>query len=153
MNKISYNIKIEPDTIYELSVDRYDQQILNDIAFSFKSRYIVYAAKTAMPKKGVFGLFGKANKCDLWLASEGGIDLKTAQQTIETFPLDVHPRLDHNAMNPRKFLGIAAAFAKKPDIIIFETAGMDPLGVEQLNYYIKLNINQHFIIEVCWPGQ
>ncbi len=151
MNENNYNIKVEPGTIYELLVGKHDLKILTEIALSYSNEYDVSIAKTAMPKKGLLSLLKRPDKCDCWLVSEGGIDLKSAQQIIESFPFDVHPRLDHNAMNLRKFLGLAAAFAKRPDIIVFETSGMDPLGVEQLYSYIKANIKQIFMVEVCWP--
>lgn len=95
-------------------------------------------------------IFGNT-KCVPWLAKEGGINLETAQKTIDEFPILVHPIMNRNPWNPRMFLRIAAGLLQKPDIIIFDTSGMDPQGIELLNEYIQEHLGDIFAVRICWP--
>jgi hypothetical protein len=40
------------------------------------------------------------------------------------------------AMNPCRFLGVAAAIARSPDVVVFGTAGMDPRGIKSIHEYL-----------------
>ena len=73
---------------------------------------------------------------DQWLARDAGISRSEAQRIIAGFPIKLAAKLNCLAMNPRRFLGVAAAICRHPDVVVFDTPGMDPMGFKRLHEYL-----------------
>lgn len=71
-----------------------------------------------------------------WLARDAAISRADAQRIIAGFPIKISHRLKCLAMNPCRFLGVVSAIARLPDVVIYETSGMDPLGVKAIHDYL-----------------
>ena len=59
-----------------------------------------------------------------WLANAAGISHSRATAEIKEFPIPVAKFMNSNARNPIQFLALAAAISKKPDVILYESAGI-----------------------------
>lgn len=57
----------------------------------------------------------------------------------------------HYAATPRMVLGLAAALARKPEVIVFSTAGLDPLGVCAIIQMISERPSGCAAIYLAWP--
>jgi len=79
-------------------------------------------------------------KCVHWLAKNAGIPLSQAKQIIDQFPINIHPKLSHNAGNARKFLQYTAAAATSPAVVLFDTLGLPPAGRKELFKYVTETI-------------
>ena len=44
--------------------------------------------------------------------------------------------MNANARGPTLFLELASAIAKKPDVIVYESAGLDPSGIAAIHRYV-----------------
>ncbi|MBW3539273.1 MAG: hypothetical protein KY476_03310 [Planctomycetes bacterium] len=66
-----------------------------------------------------------------WLRSQTGMKPVEADSLVASLGIDPHARLASLAGTPRWLLGFQAALAAGADIIVFQTAGLDPLGVER----------------------
>lgn len=112
----------------------------------------VEIAPVARNSRSVFRRWFQSPLAAGWLSSESGVSMKHAAEIIRGFPIPVAPRMDQNAMNPRCFLGIASAFARNPEAVVFSTAGMDPRGFKLLHAYAMQQFNGtlvHLDISVC----
>ncbi|WP_149108534.1 hypothetical protein [Limnoglobus roseus] len=74
-----------------------------------------------------------------WLARAGDISKADAAQVIDEFGVTVREIMCHNAGTPRCFLGIAAAICRKPDVLLYSSAGLDPLGRVAVHHYVAAN--------------
>ena len=83
-----------------------------------------------------------------WLTQNAGISSEAAATIIDGFPIRVAPRMNQNAMNPRRFLGLAAAIAKNPDLIVYATSGMDPRGISLIHKYASAHYPDGCLIHV-----
>ena len=70
-----------------------------------------------------------------WLANAAGISHSRATAEIKEFPIPVAKFMNSNARNPIQFLALAAAISKKPDVILYESVGMDPSGIAAIHQY------------------
>lgn len=70
-----------------------------------------------------------------WLVQNSQLSRLAAAGAIRDLPLQVAPELCSNARNPTQFLGLAAAIANQPDVIVYSTSGMDPRGVSLMHEY------------------
>ena len=68
-----------------------------------------------------------------WLANDANISTDRAIEIVIGFPMPVAQRLNQIAMNPCRFLGLASSITRSPEAIVFSTAGMDPLGCENIH--------------------
>lgn len=93
-----------------------------------------------------------------WLVQNGEVSREEADTIISNFPIRVARLLCQNAMNPLRFLGLAAAIAKKPDIIAYQTCGMDPRGRSLIHPYARTHFPAGCLIHIatfpalCVPG-
>lgn len=72
-----------------------------------------------------------------WLIQNGQVSHEEAESIISGFPIRVTPLLCQNPLNPLRFLGLAAAIARNPDVITYETSGMDPRGRSMIHAYAQ----------------
>lgn len=133
-----------PDEFYA------EDSILDGIAARLRTDgRIVGIAKPARRRGGLYRILSPSTT-DRWLSKEVGIDQQSAQKIISELPIEVHPKLEWNAGNPRNFLGIAAALQADPDVLIYASAGMDPVGVLALHDFISSRRQDFFAVYVNW---
>ena len=127
-----------------------DDSLYEAVARSLRSACsMVEIAKP--PESSWLGLFLRRHRMVAeWLAFRGGTSMEVAQKTIRSFPIQVHPRIDYNAMNPRRFLAWAAARARRPNAIVYATDGMDPNGRRALHQYVTTQRSDLFVVHVSW---
>jgi hypothetical protein len=98
-------------------------------------------ATRAEPHGGLRSLFVKES-CAEWLWRETGMSARQvadALAEIESFGVYVVGRkLCQIAFNPSRMLGYAAARFQQPDVLAYETHGMDPSGVQAAHRYMKV---------------
>jgi hypothetical protein len=87
-----------------------------------------------------------------WLAEAGPISSDEAVAIIRGFRIGVAPRLCQIAANPRRFLGVAVALSRRPDVLIYETAGMDPQGRYRLHEYIVERGSEFCAVHISYPS-
>lgn len=83
-----------------------------------------------------------------WLMQNGGLKKSKAISIIDSFPIPVAPLMCHNAMNPLQFLGMAATIAKNPEVIVFQTSGMDPMGIALLQEYAAKEFHHGCLVHI-----
>ena len=97
-------------------------------------------AKMAEQHRGLWALF-KGETCPEWLMKETGMSLQQAHETlanIETFGIRVYHKINAIATNPRWMLGYAAARFRKPNVLVYGTHGMDPMGRRTAHEYMDV---------------
>jgi len=67
-----------------------------------------------------------------WLRRVAHVQHTEALAALKQVDLDPSWRLNRMAGNPRTWLGLAAAWAQSPDVLIFSTTGCDPLGQKRV---------------------
>ena len=114
-------------------------------------------ARMAEPHWGLLSLF-RVETCAEWLIKETGMSVEQANDTIaniESFGVRVAPKLNQIAANPRWMLGYAAASFQKPDVLVYGTGGMDPLGVTAAHRYMEIVAKRCCVIHIsssCPPA-
>jgi hypothetical protein len=126
-------------------MDLYNRRLLNLYAKSWDTVELAYQhfrglsgveiAPVACDPKSGYKLVDGNQTVSSWLARDAGISIESAIEIINGFPMPVAPRLNQIAMNPRRFLGLAASITRSPKAIVFSTAGMDPLGSKNIHEY------------------
>ncbi|MFC7339693.1 hypothetical protein ACFQY0_21085 [Haloferula chungangensis] len=127
-----------------------EESLLDEIAARLRiDGWIVGVAKPARRRGGLFR-FLSPSSTDRWLSNEVGVDQQSAQEIISELPIDVRPKLEWNAGNPRNFLGVAAALQTSPDVLIYASLGMDPVGVLALHDFVTSRRQDFFAVYVNW---
>jgi hypothetical protein len=70
-----------------------------------------------------------------WMATKLGCTTADAKAIISSLPVPVNERFNCNAYNPMRFLGFILAANTNPEILMYETSGMDPRGRDLLHGY------------------
>lgn len=97
-------------------------------------------ARMADPHRSLRSAF-RAKTCAEWLTKETGMSVEQANDAIaniESFGVRVAPKLNQIAANPRWMLGYAAASFRTPDVLLYGTGGMDPMGVKAAHRYMQI---------------
>jgi hypothetical protein len=87
-----------------------------------------------------------------WLARAASVSRQEAHALIAALPVPVATVLSHNAGTPRSLLGIAAALARETDVVVYTTAGLDPLGCEAVHEYIASRRVDLCVIHLSMPA-
>lgn len=85
-----------------------------------------------------------------WLAAATTMSLVDAKRVISSFPVHVSANFEENAMNPRRFLALAAAITQRADVLLYDTSGMDPLGISELHAYAIQYYIRGCLVHACW---
>ncbi len=67
---------------------------------------------------------------------------------IESFGVRVADRLNQIAANPRWMLGYAAARFQGPNVLVYGTDGMDPMGVKAAHRYMEVLAEHCCVIHI-----
>jgi hypothetical protein len=65
--------------------------------------------------------------------------------------IDNRFRLEQLAANSRALLGLAAAFRRQPNVVVFDTAGLDPAGERAVQEMVQSHLGQSSVVYLCWP--
>ena len=84
----------------------------------------------------------------VWFCEKTNSTLRDAEQIIANLPININPDFRCNAMNPMRFLGLAAAIAEHADVLIYESSGMDPIGGDKFHKYAREHYNNGCLIHV-----
>lgn len=87
------------------------------------------------PRRGVLGWF-RRDRTRKWLAKEAGISQEEADILIASMGEPVEATLAANPGTPRELLGITAMLVRKPDVLLYFTSFLDPLGCEKVHRYV-----------------
>jgi hypothetical protein len=111
---------------------------LSDPNISHNGR--IFLADAPICRAGLFGFF-RWPRVGAWLQKKAGISAPEAQAIATRLGLhsDQVCRLPGN---PRAQLGLEAAWARKADVLIFSTVGLDPLGRKSLFEAVLLRIDR-----------
>lgn len=95
-------------------------------------------------------LFGPLTSVD-WLQRTSGISRDEATRWIEA----IRPHVSRvetiyarNPGNPKGFLRVAAALARRPDVLVYSTVGMDSCGTANLHAFVAEHVAES--IHVRW---
>jgi len=126
------------------------ESLLEEIAARLRTDgRVIGVAKPARRRGGLFRFLSPSSTYR-WLSSATGVDQQSAREIISELPIDIHPKLEWNAGNPRNFLGVAAALKTAPDVLIYASLGMDPVGVQALHDFITSRRQDFFAVYVNW---
>ena len=92
-------------------------------------------ARLTRPRRRIRDYFRRQTSV-AWLSATAKISSHEAEAIIGSFGIRVSVLMCHNAANPRRFLGVAAALSRRPDVLVYETSGMDPYGRFRLHEFI-----------------
>ena len=107
-------------------------------------------ARMAEPHRGLRSLF-RVETCAEWLIEETDMSVEQANDTIaniESFGVRVAPKVNQIAANPRWMLGYAAASFRAPDLLVYGTGGMDPMGVKAAHRYMQIVAERCCVIHI-----
>ena len=96
-----------------------------------QSTGIVIANECPVPRSRWRQIFHE-QRAGEWFRERTGVSLAVSQSYLERVGLDPNTPLCHLAGNPRKLLAIQAAHALHCDVLIFDTDGIDPLGMRSV---------------------
>jgi hypothetical protein len=91
------------------------------------------------------------SSCAAWLARRVNVSLPQAQALIEELPVSVPQRLDQCATTHRILLGLAVALANRPDILLYRTSGLDPLGILTVHEYVEKHCQDLCALHLSLP--
>ena len=92
-------------------------------------------AQSAQPRRSLVRLLKKRTTV-AWLMSQCRLTEEQARSLIDSLGVHVHEDFACNAGNPRCLLGIAAALHTQPDVLVYSTMGLDPLGRKAAIEYV-----------------
>lgn len=107
-------------------------------------------ARMASPHRGIRYLF-KPETSVGWLMQEAGISGDEAKMIIESFGIHVRDELRQNAGNPRCLLGLAAALSENPEVLVYTTAGTDPIGRDAAFRYVEGHRSGRSVVHIAYP--
>lgn len=110
----------------------------------------VAVARMAEPHGGLRSLF-RVETCADWLRKEVGMSAQQAHDSIahiKSFDVRVADRLNQIAANPRWMLGYAAASFQQPDVLVYGTDGMDPMGIKAAHRYMEVVAENRCVIHM-----
>jgi hypothetical protein len=88
-----------------------------------------------------------------WLSRAAGISEEESGQIISGLCERVADKLDWNAGTPRCLLGIAAALAHQPDMVIYSAVGLDAQGCRKVHGYVAAKCSQLCVLHVSYPSE
>jgi hypothetical protein len=103
------------------------------------------------PPRG-FGRWFHPRTCAGWLSRTAGVSQEEANELIRGFGKPIPRLLAACAATPRCFLGIAAAIAKRPDVLVYSTSGLDPSGRAAIHEYVGSRGRDLCVIYLSWAA-
>jgi hypothetical protein len=110
----------------------------------------VLDASPAARRRGLWRLLGQPTLAR-WLAHASGIPFAEATHQLAELGLLPSARLDCVAGTPRTLLGLACAWNRGAEAVIFTTAGLDPLGREAVVNAVRSRLERCPAILLSYP--
>src|SRR5690606_25623476 len=93
-----------------------------------------------------------------WLCVQTGLAREEASPWLQAercpwlrrVQLQANTPLAEMAGTPKKLLGIQAAFALRPDTIVFDTDGLDPMGIRDALHAVTAQLGDCSAIYLTW---
>jgi hypothetical protein len=86
-----------------------------------------------------------------WMKKNTKLSDKDILEFLRQNHIEQHVPVKNQAGTPRLMLGLAAAYARFPQVILFSTAGQPPLGVQQAFDYVLRHLADCSAIYLAWP--
>ncbi len=86
-----------------------------------------------------------------WLRKETNVSADSIHEILRDLRIEPQMPLSRLAGTPRMLLGLAAALAGKPDMLVFSTAGLDPCGVRQVENFVAAHLPEFIGIYLARP--
>jgi hypothetical protein len=106
-------------------------------------------AEPAYPPVGWRRWFSDSKPTD-WLRRRG-LTRAEAAAVLARHGIDDRFPLSRHAANPRTLLGLAAAYHRRPDLIVFHTHGLDPAGVVEVQGLVRSHLDATGAIYLSAP--
>jgi len=114
-----------------------------------EERTAVFCDHTTIWRGGIRGFF-EPQTSSKWLSRAASLSVEEAAAVIRRFGSHVPDPLSACAATPTCFLAIAAAALNNPEILIYSTEGLDPLGCLAIHEYVG-SYCRHLCV-VCVSG-
>ena len=86
-----------------------------------------------------------------WLRENTTLSENAIQSILDEHQMNRRVPLSCYAANPRLILGLYAAYARKPAVIVFATAGLDPRGIQTVFRIVSEHLTECAAIYLTWP--
>ncbi len=86
-----------------------------------------------------------------WLKENTTLSEDVIQSILIEHEMDRRIPLSSYAGTPRLILGLHAAYARNPAVIVFSTAGLDPRGVQAAHRIVSRHLTECAAIYLAWP--
>jgi hypothetical protein len=87
----------------------------------------------------------------VWLKKNTSLSDDAVRFFLVEHQIDLKIPLSRLAGTPRTLLGLQAAFARRPDVIVFSMNGLDPMGVRETFRIVAEHLWQCSAIYLAWP--
>ncbi len=102
-------------------------------------------------KKGIFSYFFYRETIEKLLMESGNIDAKQVSNILKKLSIVPHSFISSISLTTRILLGIEMAWGNSPDVVLFETSGLDPLGIETICQAILGKLDTCAAIHFSYP--
>jgi hypothetical protein len=110
-----------------------------------------WAAPLSNRRHGLTGLFRPMRVAD-WLSRIAGASPAQAHAILQHLhPNERHCRIEQLAGTPRTLLGLEGAWLAGAQVVVFTTAGLDPLGREAVYQAVSSHFPQGSAIHLSFP--
>ena len=110
----------------------------------------VAQGRYAMSASGWRNWFHNPSTLD-WLKSNSTLSGDAARSFLAAHRIDWRIPLNRYGGTPRMLLGLAAAFSRKPDAMVFSTEGLDPLGIRDVFRVVSEHLAETSAVYLSWP--
>jgi hypothetical protein len=86
-----------------------------------------------------------------WLMRTGGLPEPRARAILAEHDIPLRLRIHNLPGNPRTFLSLEAAWARGAEVVVFTTAGLDPLGVQKIFQMVSAHLPRCAAIYLSTP--
>jgi hypothetical protein len=110
----------------------------------------VVLATPANPQSDWLRWLRNETPCD-WLARNTTLKKEQIRCMLDKHGLDGKRPLSNYAGTPRMLLGLEKAYAEAAEVVIFSTAGLDPLGIEKVFRTVAEYLPKCAAMYLAWP--
>jgi hypothetical protein len=86
-----------------------------------------------------------------WMKQNTALSDDAIASFLDEHHMDRRVPISRYAGTPRMILRLAAAYARKPDVLVFSTAGLDRLGVRSIFQFVSEHLPECSAIYLAWP--
>lgn len=113
-----------------------------------------------MPPRGWFGRW-RDNRIESWLIRSAGVEPEKAADLLRRWKIPEGERIGRIQWNPRTWIAFDAALARGAQIIVFDSAGNDPMGIRVIHDLLATCAHRPTVVEIscredqyriCLPG-